>query len=190
MRIVEWRGKKTSQEKGENGTHKRVSREETIWADVLQCVGKQETNKKNLRIKIIRFGKGNHQQWIYWRTKPEEWSFKNVIIYLPDTREEIKDAYDYSLCCIGLVTGKFKDNCYYSTGFLVGPRMVLTCASILYDRTYEMVSSELMFSVGVNGNQGESIKVKESYFPSAYKTETENSKMQYNIGLVELERDI
>ena len=102
---------------------------------------------------------------------------ENVIIYLPDTREEIKDAYDYPLCCIGLVTGKFKDNYYYSTGFLVGPRIVLTCASILYDRTYEMAASKLVFTVGVNGYQGESIKVKEPYFPSAYRTEPENSKI-------------
>ena len=57
--------------------------------------------------------------------------FKNV----PDTREKVKDVREYPYCCIGLVTGKFGNNVYQGSGCLISPRIVLTCAHNLYDRS-------------------------------------------------------
>ena len=66
-----------------------------------------------------------------------------LIENFPDSREEIKDTEKYPYCCIGLITGKFGKDFYHGTGFLIGPRIVLTCAHNLYDRKRETEAANL-----------------------------------------------
>ena len=68
---------------------------------------------------------------------------------------------------------------------------MLTCAHNIYDRTRETEATNIYFSPRVNGNQGESLPVKSYFFHEKYKTETvENEKNKYDIGLLELEKDL
>ena len=66
-----------------------------------------------------------------------------LIENISDSRELIKDTEEYPYCCIGLVTGKFDNNFSYGTGFLIGPRIVLTCAHNIYNKKREMEGTNL-----------------------------------------------
>ena len=50
------------------------------------------------------------------------------------TLKKVEDPNQYPYSAIGLITGKFGPFFYHGTGFLISPKIVLTCAHNLFDR--------------------------------------------------------
>ena len=68
-----------------------------------------------------------------------------------------------------MIVGKFKGQSFYGTGCLIGAKIVLTCAHMLYDRSSKEEARELRFIPGINGNiERPSFEVDNFYYPTEY----------------------
>ena len=103
-------------------------------------------------------------------------------------RVENESLYPY--CCIGLISGKVNQDVLSGTGCLISPRIVLTCAHNLYDRSKEMETENLTFAPGLNGKSVRSYKVKNSWFHPEYKSVAKKKMKDFDIGFLEINADL
>ena len=77
----------------------------------------------------------------------------------------MQETREYPYCCIGLITSKFEEETFYGTGCLIAPKIVLTCAHNIYNKTLKKTATELKFSPAANEEMGISFKATKWYFP-------------------------
>ena len=62
---------------------------------------------------------------------------KQLILKIEDDRKQVADTNIYPYSCIGLITSRKTETRIFGTGFLIGSRVVLTCAHNLYSRKFQ-----------------------------------------------------
>ena len=73
--------------------------------------------------------------------------------YIPGRKfKQVQDTSKYPFSCTGLIIGQdHKGELYFGTGFLIGSRVVLTCAHNCYDKKVARELNVLYFCPAVNG---------------------------------------
>lgn len=75
--------------------------------------------------------------------------------------------YPYS--CIGLIIVSFKDRCSFGTGCLIGPNIVFTAASNVYQKETDEQPAVIRFVLGINERAGDVYRVKNNiHIPEKY----------------------
>ena len=89
-----------------------------------------------------------------------------------------------------MVNFKLGEKTFYGSGYLIGPKIVLTCAHNLYDDEEKINYKDVKFSPAAEGTNGRTYNAKFVYFPEEYKNLNKKDRNEYDFGIIELGVDL